>query len=363
MMIPIAKPSLGDDEALAAAVIIRSGMLTSGEEVTKFEDEFAKFIGTKHGVATNSGTTALHAALLAAGITAGDEVIIPAFTFIATATSVNMCNGAPVIGDVDDTFYCLDPETVLEQITPKTRAIVPVHLFGQPCDVNALMQICEDHNLILIEDCAQAHGAIYNGDMVGTFGHSGCFSFYPTKNMTTGEGGMVTTDDDKYAEHVRHLINHGQASKYCHTEIGFNYRLTDIGASIGRIQLQKLPELNRMRQTNAAFYQKHINREGIICPTIRPGCEHVFHQYAIRVLPDCDLSRDHLIQTLSRAGISTAIHYPTPLHKQPVYQGVIKGSNAPVSIRLASEILSIPVWPGLLPEDLAYICKTINEAV
>ncbi|MDD1729842.1 MAG: DegT/DnrJ/EryC1/StrS family aminotransferase [Methanospirillum sp.] len=361
-MIPIAKPSVGEDEALAAATVIRSGMLASGEEVTQFENEFSSFTGSNHAIATSSGTTALHAALLAAGITTGDEVIIPAFTFIATATSISMCNATPVIADVENTFYCLDPESLLEQITPKTRAIIPVHLFGQPCDMNAIRQISDDHNLVLIEDCAQAHGARYHGNSVGTFGKSGCFSFYPTKNMTTGEGGMITTHDDALAEHVRQLINHGQESKYSHTMIGYNYRLTNIGAAIGRVQLQKLPEFNRMRQENAAFYQKHITRNGILCPPLRPGCEHVFHQYAIRVLPECDLSRDRLIQALTRAGIGTAIHYPTPVHHQPVYMGMIKGSNAPVSTRLASEILSIPVWPGLSTEELSYICQIINEA-
>jgi perosamine synthetase len=274
-----------------------------------------------------------------------------------------MCSASPVIADVDDTFYCLDPESVLEQITPKTRAIISVHLFGQPCDLDPLSQICEDHSLTLIEDCAQAHGARYHGSTVGTRGKAGCFSFYPTKNMTTGEGGMVTTDDDSYAQRVRQVINHGQETKYSHTMIGYNYRLTNIGAAIGRIQLKKLNEFNRIRQENAAFYKKHITRNGIICPTIRPGCEHVFHQYAIRVLPECDLSRDYLIQALSSAGIGTAIHYPTPVHKQPVYHGKIRGSEAPISTQLSSEILSIPVWPGLTTKELSYISQTINEAV
>ncbi|PWR72864.1 DegT/DnrJ/EryC1/StrS family aminotransferase [Methanospirillum lacunae] len=361
-MIPIAKPSVGEDEAIAAAEVIRSGMLASGQEVTKFETAFSRFIGSNHSIATSSGTSALHTALLSAGINAGDEVILPAFTFIATATSISMCNASPVIADVDDTFYCINPESVLEQITPKTRAIIPVHLFGQSCDLEPLRQICEDHCLTLIEDCAQAHGARYHGNTVGTFGMAGCFSFYPTKNMTTGEGGMITAHDEAFARRARLLINHGQEIKYTHIMIGYNYRLTNIGAAIGRIQLKKLPDLNKMRTENAEFYQTHINRAGIICPTIRPGCEHVFHQYAIRILPECDLSRDDLIQALSRAGIGTAIHYPTPVHKQPVYQGRIKGDEAPVSTRLANEILSIPVWPGLSTEELSYICQTINEA-
>ncbi|HWQ64838.1 MAG TPA: DegT/DnrJ/EryC1/StrS family aminotransferase [Methanospirillum sp.] len=362
-MIPIAKPSVGEDEASAAADIIRSGTIASGEEVSQFETEFSRFMGSRHSIATSSGTAALHVALLAAGISAGDEVIVPTFTFIATASAVSMCNATPVFADVDEKYYSLDPESTLEQINPRTRAIIPVHLFGQPCDMKTLGEICDDHHLLMIEDCAQAHGTRFEGTMTGSFGLSGCYSFYPTKNMTTGEGGMVTTQHDEYAQHVKRLINHGQASKYSHTEIGYNYRLTNIGAVIGRIQLRKLPEFNRKRQENAAYYQKHITRKGIICPAIRRGCEHVFHQYAIRVLPECDLSRDQLTKALTHEGIGTAIHYPTPVHKQPVYQGKIKSSPAPVSIQLANEILSLPIWPGLTMDNLAFICKSINEAI
>jgi len=362
-MIPIAKPSVGNQEALAAADVIRSGMLASGEEVARFEGQFVRYIGSKHGVATNSGTSALHSALLAAGISNGDEVIVPAFTFIATATAVSMCNATPIVADIEDRYYCLDPDSFLETIGSHTRAVIPVHIFGQPCDMKAIRQICQDHHIILIEDCAQAHGANYNGEMVGTFGLSGCFSFYPTKNMTTGEGGMVTTDDSKYAEHVRHLINHGQASKYCHTEIGFNYRMTNICASIGQVQLKKLHEFNHLRQENAAFYKKNITRKGIICPDIRPGCEHVFHQYAIRVIPECDISRDQLSEALTRNGIGNAIHYPTPVNEQPVFQGKIPEKHSPVSSKLTGEILSIPVWPGLTKDDLDFICMTINEVI
>lgn len=362
-MIPIAKPSVGEEEASAAAEVVRSGMLASGEDVSRFEAEFSGYIGSSHAIATSSGTTALHAALLAAGISPGDEVIVPAFTFIATATSVSMCDARPVVADVDESFYCLDPESVLEQISLKTRAIIPVHLFGQPCDMDALGEICEDHRIMMIEDCAQAHGTRYLGRMVGSSGISGCFSFYPTKNMTTGEGGIVTTNDEGYAQHVRQLINHGQAAKYCHTEIGYNYRLTNIGGAIGRVQLKKLPDFNRMRQDNAVFYGKNITRKGIICPEVRQGCEHVFHQFAIRVLPECDLSRDELAAGLAKAGVGTAIHYPTPVHQQPVYRGRITGSSCLVSTRLAGEILSLPVWPGLNTEELTHICQVINEVI
>ena len=219
-MIPVARPVFGEEEVDAVSAVIRSGMIASGDVVTRFEEEYAAYAGVKHAVATSNGTTALHAGLLASGVLPGDEVIIPSFTFIATATSVSMCNALPVVADVDPVTFCIDPDSVLEQITPKTRAIIGVHLFGQPCDIASLQQISSDHDLLFIEDCAQAHGAQYHGTQVGNFGTVGCFSFYPTKNMTTGEGGLVTCSDDTIAERVRRLINHGQKEKYLHTEIG-----------------------------------------------------------------------------------------------------------------------------------------------
>lgn len=257
-MIPVARPVFGIEEVDAVSEVIRSGMLASGEIVTRFENEYAKYSGVKHAIATSNGTTALHAGLLATGILPGEEVIIPSFTFIAAASSVSICGAHPVVADVDLSTCCIDPESIVEQITPKTRAIIGVHLFGQPCDISAIQQICNDKNLLFIEDCAQAHGATYKGVQVGNFGDIGCFSFYPTKNMTTGEGGLVTCSDDMIAEKVRRLINHGQKEKYLHTEIGYNYRLTNIGAAIGRVQLRKLDEMNMKRQDNASYYSSYI---------------------------------------------------------------------------------------------------------
>lgn len=359
-MIPVARPVFGDEEIDAVTAVIRSGMIASGDEVTRFENEYAAYAGVKHSIATSNGTTALHAGLLAVGIKPDDEVIVPSFTFIATASSVSMCGAHPVVADVDDSTYCIDPDSVAEQITPKTKAVIGVHLFGQPCDVSAIQQICEDKDLLFVEDCAQAHGATYKGVQVGNFGAIGCFSFYPTKNMTTGEGGLVTCADDEIAEKVRRLINHGQKEKYLHTEIGYNYRLTNIGAGIGRVQLRKLNVMTKQRQDNADFFSIHLTRKGVVKPVIREKCSHVFHQYAIRITPDCDMNRDQFAEYLRDNGVGTAIHYPVPVHEQPVYKGKIGGSLCPVSQKIANEILSIPVYPSLTPDERIRVCSVIN---
>ena len=359
-MIPVARPVFGDEEIEAVTAVIRSGMIASGDEVTRFEKEYAAYSGVRHCIATSNGTTALHAGLLAVGIKPGDEVIVPSFTFIATASSVSMCGAHPVVADVEDSTYCIDPDSVVEQITPKTKAVIGVHLFGQPCDISAIQQICDDKDLLFIEDCAQAHGARYKGVQVGNFGTIGCFSFYPTKNMTTGEGGLVTCTDDEIAEKIRRLINHGQQEKYLHTEIGYNYRLTNIGAAIGRVQLRKLDVMTKKRQANADFYSSHITRKGVLKPVIRESCTHVFHQYAVRITPECEMTRDQFAEYLRMKGVGTAIHYPVPVHEQPVYRGTIKGSPCPVSQKVASEILSLPVYPSLTPDERIRVCSVIN---
>lgn len=359
-MIPAVRPVFGDDEVNAVSAVIYSGMLASGEIVSQFEKEFAIYSGAKHAVATSNGTTALHVGLLAAGIRPGDEVIVPSFTFIATASSVSMCNARPVVSDVDILTGCIDPESIIEQITSKTKAIIGVHLFGHPFDVSSILQICEDENLILIEDCAQAHGAMYKGTQVGNFGTVGCFSFYPTKNMTTGEGGLVTCQDDLTADKMRRLINHGQTQKYIHTELGYNYRLTNIGAAIGRVQLNKLHDMNQCRQDNASYYCSNINRKGVLKPIIQDSCTHVFHQYAVRITPESGMSRDQFSEDLRSKGVGTAIHYPIPVHEQPVYKGKIAGSSCVVAQQLSEEILSIPVYPSLTKEERSMVCNAMN---
>lgn len=362
-MIPIARPSTGDEEANAASEIIRSGNLASGDEVVQFEQEFAEYIGISHGIATSNGTTALHTALLALGIKPGDEVIVPSFTFIATATSVSMCGATPVVADIEKNTYCIDPESVSEQITSRTKAVIGVHLFGHPCDIRMLQEICSDHRLLLVEDCAQAHGAQFHGKTVGSFGDAGCFSFYPTKNMTTGEGGMITCANDDIARKCRILINHGQSEKYLHTTLGYNYRMTNISAAIGRVQLRNLDNMNLKRINNAQFYSKTIPGDRVILPETRQECTHVFHQYAIRILHQQDITRDIVSQKLNDRGVGTAVHYPIPINKQPVYKGRIPGSSCPVAEKISGEILSIPVYPGLTEGERTKVIESIRGII
>ncbi|WAI01377.1 DegT/DnrJ/EryC1/StrS family aminotransferase [Methanogenium organophilum] len=360
-MIPIAKPTVGEEEIAAVAAAIRTGMLATGPEVTAFEEEFADYCNVEHAVGMNTGTAALHTALRALGIGHGDEVIVPAFTFIATATAVSMCGAKPVMVDVDERSYTIDPEEVSEYLNAKTKAVIGVHLFGQPFAVDPVAEICADADVLLVEDCAQAHGAMYRGEKVGGFGAAGCFSFYPTKNMTTGEGGMVTTNDPLLAERCRRIANHGQSDKYLHTELGYNYRMTSIGAAIGRVQLRKLDAMNRRRQANAAYYTKHLDAFGLNTPLICAGCTHVFHQYVTECTDAFPTNRETLMAYLLEKGIGTAVHYPMPVHHQPFYAGD-PGVVCPVSDELSGRVLSLPVHPGVTEEDCAYIVETINGA-
>lgn len=358
--IPIAQPLTGQEEEAAASAVLRSGMLAQGPAVAQFEEKFAHYCGVRHAIAVNSGTAALHAAVACAGIQAGDEVIVPTFSFFATASCVSMCGGRPVFVDVDRDTFTIDPEKAAEAITKKTKAVIGVHLFGQPFDVRPILDICEDHNLGLIEDAAQAHGARYRGKPVGGFGKAGCFSFYPTKNMTTGEGGIITTDDDAYASLMRKFISHGQSEKYLHTMIGYNYRLTDIGGAIGCEQLKKLPAFNEKRIANAAYLDAHLAKKGLITPHTMPDSTHVYHQYVVRVTPEFPLTRAEFMHYLAGKGIGSAIHYPIPIHKQPVYREQDRPVSCPVAERLCDEVLSLPVHPGVTKPMLDTICTTIN---
>ncbi|MBP2146854.1 perosamine synthetase [Methanofollis sp. W23] len=359
MSIPIARPLLGTEEADAVSAVLASGMVASGAQTEKFEEEFSGFCGVSHAVATSSGTTALHAALCAAGVGPGDEVIVPAFSFIATATAVSMCGATPVFADVEEATATIDPESAATLLTSRTKAVIGVHLYGQPCDAGAVNDFCADNRLVFIEDAAQAHGAEYHGKKAGSLGDLACFSFYATKNMTTGEGGMVTTRDDEYADHLRRIVNHGQSEKYLHSELGYNYRMTDIAAAIGRVQLGKLPEFNRRRQETATYYTRRLHLKGLLTPVVTPDRSHVWHQYVLRVTPACPATRDDLMARLRKKGIGTAVHYPIPINKQPLYQE--RGSSCPVAERLAASVFSIPVHPGVTDEERSYIAAAINE--
>lgn len=360
-MIPVASPVIGEEEVAAVSRVLLSGNLVQGPLVKEFEEKFAAFCGVGHAVAVNNGTAALHAALLAAGIGAGDEVIVPAFTFFATASSVSMCGARPVFADIDPGTFNLDPASVGERITGRTRAVIGVDLFGQPCDADALRDLCTDHHLTFVEDAAQAHGAEYRGRKAGSLGDYSCFSFYATKNICTGEGGMVMAHTPAQAAAVRLIANHGQEQKYLHTRIGYNYRMTDLAAAIGLAQLEKIQAFTRARRENAAYLTSHLDREGIVPPVMAPGSGHVYHQYVIRVTDGFPMDRDGLMQYLAGKGIGSAVHYPVPLHRQPVYTRDTTDCRCPVSEQAAREVLSLPVHPKVSPADLACICKAIQE--
>lgn len=359
MKIPVARPLVGEEEIAAVADVMRSGMLAQGSVVTEFESRFAEYCGAAHAVGVNSGTAALHAALLAAGIGPGDTVVVPAFTFFATASSVSMCGATPLFADVDPATFNIDPDSVAALIRPDTRAVVGVHLFGQPFDVGAVREVCDDHNLVLVEDAAQAHGAEYHGRRAGSLADLACFSFYPTKNMTTGEGGMVTTDDDALAKQVRLLINHGQSQKYLHSAVGYNYRMTNIAAAIGLVQLGRVDGFNVRRIENARYLDRHLAGTGLATPRVAPGVRHVYHQYVVKLPAGYPLTRDTFVSALADKGIGTAVHYPIPVNRQPVYEN--ERASCPASDDLAASVVSLPVHPAVTDEELAYICEAVRE--
>ena len=357
-MIPVAKPLIGEEEKRAVLEVLGSGMLAQGTRVKAFEEAFASYVGTRHAVATSSGTAALHVALLACGIRPGDEVITTPFTFIASANAILYCNARPVFADIDERTFNIDPEDINEKVTRKTRALLIVHLYGQACDMRAITEICEDYNLKLIEDACQAHGAEYRGRRVGSFGDAACFSFYPTKNMTTGEGGMVTTSSDEVAERARLIREHGSRVRYEHIALGYNYRMTDIAAAIGLVQLAKLEQMNARRIENAAMLSRELKGvEGIETPYVMPEVKHVFHQYTVRAE-----RREELIKKLEKAKIGYGIHYPKPVHRQRLYLELGYGDvSLPRAEKASREVLSLPVHPALKEEEVKLIAEVVGD--
>jgi perosamine synthetase len=357
MKINIASPQIGKEEIRAVTEVLKSGMLAQGPKVAEFENSFSKFCGTKFAVATSSGTTALHVALLAHGIGPKDEVITSPFTFIASANSILYTGAKAVFCDIDEATYNIDPAKIEKLITKKTKAIIPVHLYGQACDMTRIMTIARKYRLAVIEDACQSHGATWKGKKVGSFG-TGTFSLYPTKNMTTGEGGIITTNSQAIYEKSNLIRAHGSKIKYYHDILGFNFRMTDIGAAIGIEQLKKLPKFNKIRQENADFLNKNLSRiEGIIIPEPAKNAVHVYHQYTIRVTPKFGITRDEVIKSLTEAGIGTAVFYPLPINQQKVYKELGYKANTPIAEKIAKEVLSLPVHPGLKQSDLNYIVK------
>lgn len=361
-VIQIAAPTVDESTMNAVDDVFRSGMLAQGAKVAEFEEHFASYIGTKYAVATNSGTAALQVALLACGIKSGDEVITTPFSFIASANCALYCGAKPVFSDIDSKTYNIDPYLLRERITPRTKVILPVHLYGQPCDMKELMAICDQRGLKLIEDACQAHGAEYEGKKVGSFG-IGCFSFYATKNMTTGEGGMITTNDKDIAEKARVIRDQGQTMKYFHEILSYNFRMTNMAGALGTYQLKTLDEKNNKRKANAKYLTNEISKiEGLITPFIAPGRTHVFHQFTIRVTSNFHLTRDTLQKKLAESGIGTGVNYPIPIHKQPIYQKMGYKYYLPVAEEASEQVLSLPVHPGVSEDDLKRIVEALKNA-
>lgn len=355
-MIPIARPQMGEEEKELVWSAMSSGGLAQGVRVHELEERFAAFVGVPHAIATSSGTTALHLALLAAGVGPGDEVVTVPFTFIASATSVLFTGARPAFVDVDPATFNIDVSQIEAAITPRTRAILPVSLYGQPADLPAIAEIADRHGLTIVEDAAQSHGAAIGGRMSGSWG-AGCFSFYPTKNMTTGEGGMVTTSDAELADRARLLREHGSRVRYHHEIVGYNFRMTDIHASIGLAQLTKLPANNARRHEIAARYDRELR--GVVTPAVLPGVTHVYHQYTLRVN-----RRDELVEALRERGIGTGVYYPIPVHRQRPFMELGYGEqHFPVTERLCEEVVSIPVHPSLSDDEVGQVIAAVNAVV
>lgn len=357
-MVIIAKPNLGEEEKTAVCNVIDSGMIACGTVVKEFECEFAAFVGASDGIATTSGTTALEVAIRAAGLGIGDKILTTPFSFIASTNAIVYSGATPVFADIDSNTYNIDPEQIEKKLIqePGIKALLIVHLFGCPCDMDRISSIVKKYNLILIEDCAQAHGATWNGKHVGSFGDVSAFSFYPTKNMTTGEGGMVITSNSVIAENARLLINHGMKIRYHHEIVGYNYRMTNIAAAIGLCQLKKLPVMNLKRIQNAKFYNENINNIKIELPKIVEG--HVFHQYTVKVENGM---RDEFTKHLEKMEIGFGIFYPLSIPEQSCYSNSNFDLKYPVTDNVKMRVVSIPVHPLLTQEDLNKVVKALNS--
>ena len=359
-MIPIAKPLIDEAEKQNVLEVLDSGMIASGDYVREFENRFATYIGSKYAAATSSGTTALHVALKAAGIKEGDKVLTTPFTFVASSNSILYCEGEPVFTDVKEDSFNIDPVQIRKKLeeNPDIKALLIVHLFGLSCDMDAIMELVKEYNLTLIEDCAQAHGAEYNGKKVGSFGDVSVFSFYPTKNMTTSEGGIVVTDSSEIIDKAKMLIDHGSSKRYEHKILGYNYRMTNLAGAIGLKQLDKLDDFNHKRIENAKYFTDKLNdTKGIELPLYPDNKKHVFNLYTLKIE-----NRDEFASYLEENGIGYGIHYPAPIYKQSLYQDLGFGNlQFPVTEKLCKQVISIPVHPGLSIEDREKIVKTIKD--
>ncbi|WP_254764772.1 DegT/DnrJ/EryC1/StrS family aminotransferase [Natrinema marinum] len=361
--VPIADPELSADALERVQSLLEEGRLADGPEVRAFEDEFAAYCGTDDAVATANGTTALHAALEAVGLEDGDAVITSPFSFVASANAIRLAGGKPVFTDIDPETYTLDPADVERVLTERDDIVglLPVHLYGLPAAMPALCDLADEHDLFVVEDACQAHGAKIDGRRVGTFGDVACFSFYPTKNMTTAEGGIVVTDREDVADRAASYVNHGRdvsgTGGYDHVALGHNFRMTSIEAAIGRAQLERLPAFNRARRENARFYDERLADLPLETPTEPTDSRHVYHQYTVRTD-----DRDALEASLAEREVGTGIYYDTPIHRQPAYETVsTAAARLPHAERAAEEVLSLPVHPGLSERDRRIVVRAVRD--
>jgi len=361
-MIPVAEPYIGKGETDNVIKAMKSGWISSkGDFILEFEEKFAKYCGVRYGVATSNGTVALHLALKALDIKSGDEVIVPTLSFIATANAVTYCNTKPIFVDSHPDYWCINPEKIEEKITKNTKAIIPVHLYGHPCDMGAIMDIAEDNNLYVIEDAAEAHGAEYRGRKTGSFGNISCFSFYGNKIITTGEGGMCLTNDEELADKMRILRGHGMNpnKKYWHDVIGFNYRMTNVQAAIGVAQLEKISEMVETKRENAMLYNSLLKEiDGIGLPPEAKWVKNVYWMYSILVNDKFGMSRDELIVKLGEAGIDTRSFF-YPIHIQPPYKD--HTGKFPVAEELSRKGVNLPSSVTLKRGNIEYIASKIKE--
>ncbi|WP_341524666.1 DegT/DnrJ/EryC1/StrS family aminotransferase [Nostoc sp. UHCC 0302] len=349
--------SIKDEIDTAVLKVLESTQFVLGNEVTALEQEFANYCSAEHGIAVNTGTSALHLALLAAGIGAGDEVITIPFTFVATVAAICYTGATPVFVDIDPVSYTIDVTQIEKAITERTKAILPVHLYGQPADMGPIMEIARRHGLTVIEDAAQAHGAEYKGQRIGSIGDIGCFSFYPGKNLGAyGEGGMIVTNNPEYAHTMQMLRDWGQERKYHHVIKGYNYRMDGIQGAILRVKLRYLEKWTEARRTNAAQYDALLKNVSLTIPTVMPYSRHVYHVYAVR-----SPQRDELQQKLNDQGIQTGIHYPIPVHLQPAYSDLgYKIGDFPHSELAAKEVFSLPMYAELTPPQINIVAESLQ---
>jgi len=352
--------SIKDEVQQAINGVLESGQFILGSEVAAFESEFAAYSGAAHGIGVNSGTSALHAALLAAGIGAGDEVITVPFTFVATVAAICYTGARPVFVDIDPASFTMDVSQIDAAITSRTKAILPVHLYGQPADMDPILAIARKHGLLVIEDAAQAHGAEYNGRRVGSMGDLACFSFYPGKNLGAyGEGGMVVTSNQHYADALRVIRDGGSEKKYYHVRVGYNYRLEGMQGAILRVKLRYLTNWTERRRSRAAEYAARLQGGSVVPPAERPYAKHVYHIYAVRTRERAELQR-----TLQANGIASGIHYPIPVHLQQGYQHLgYAAGQFPHSEQAANEVLSLPMFPELTNSQIEMVAAAVERDV